>query len=152
MVIEVKSPASGVALGEWLRGRSDGDRDRYIVGGFDRAAVAPAAAAARERCASRADLTPFIALGRLGLTAQMGQGITAFMLPIRKGPLRLVTRGLVRRAHGLGIGVYVWTINRPDVMRRLLDLGVDGLISDVPARARRIVDERFGVAHPDEFP
>lgn len=152
MVVEVKSPASGLALARWLRGRPDRDRDRFIVGGFDRAAVAPAAEAAREQSATRADLTPFIALGKLGLTAPVRPGISAFMLPMRKGPLRLVTRGFVRRAHGLGIGVYVWTVNRPDVMRGLLDLGVDGLITDLPARARRIIDERIGVAQPGEFP
>ncbi len=53
----------------------------------------------------------------------------------------LVTRELVEAAHALDLFVHVWTINEADEMRRLLALGVDGLMSDSPgllvATARR---------------
>jgi glycerophosphoryl diester phosphodiesterase len=140
MIIEVKSPRAGHALGAWLSARED--RDRFLVGGFDRVAVAPAAAAAQWQCATRQDLKPFALLGKLGLSPRVRPEITAFMVPVRKGALRIVTHRFVRRAHDLGIGVYVWTVNRPADIRALLDLGVDGLISDVPARVRRIAVER----------
>jgi len=45
--------------------------------------------------------------------------------------------------HEQGKGVFVWTVNRPAEMRRLLDMGVDGLISDYPAVLRRVVEERL---------
>lgn len=146
MIIEVKSPDAGRALGDWLRARRAGgpdDLERFIVGGFDRAAVAPAADAADWQCATRRDLIPFVLLGKLGIRAPLRREIDAVMLPIRKGPLRLVTRRFIRQAHARDLGVFVWTVNRPDVMRRLLDLGVDGLISDVPARVRRVLAERI---------
>lgn len=145
MIIEVKSREAGRALGEWLRARRSGgpdDLERFIVGGFDRAAVAPAAAEADWQCATRRDLVPFVLLGKLGIRPPLRREIDAAMLPIRKGPLRLVTRRFVHQAHARELGVFVWTVNRPDVMRRLLDLGVDGLISDVPARVRRVLAER----------
>lgn len=144
MIIEVKSRNAGEALGDWLRSRRDtaGDTERFIVAGFERAEMAPAAAAADWRCATRADLIPFILLGKLGIGGPLPSHVDAIMLPIRKGALRLVTRRFVRQAHDRGVGVFVWTVNRPDVMRALFDLGVDGLVSDVPARARRIVEER----------
>ena len=144
MVVEVKSRAAGEALGAWLRQRREatGDPERFIVGGFERDMVAPAAAAAEWRSATRADLIPFIVLGKLGIGGPLPPHVDAIMLPIRKGPLRLVTRSFVRRAHERGVGVFVWTVNRPSVMRELFDIGVDGLISDVPARVRRIVAER----------
>lgn len=144
MVLEVKSPPAGRALANWLRARRAGraDVDRFIIAGFERAAVAPAAEAASRQCATRADLVPFILLGKLGIGGPLREEIDAIMLPIRKGPLRLVTRRFVRQAHRRGVGVFVWTVNRPSVMRELLDLGVDGLISDCPARVRRILDER----------
>lgn len=144
MVIEVKSQAAGVALAQWLRARHDRrtSERRFVVGGFERADVRPAAEAADFQCATRADLVPFVLLGKLGIGGPLRSEIDAVMLPIRKGPLRLITRGFVRRAHRRGVGVFVWTVNRPSVMRELFELGVDGLISDFPARVRRIVQER----------
>ncbi len=80
-------------------------------------------------------------LGKLGIPVRMASDVAAAMVPIRNGMVRVVSRGFVRRCHDSGTGVHVWTVNRPDEMRQLLDLGVDGLISDYPAIARRIVEE-----------
>jgi glycerophosphoryl diester phosphodiesterase len=54
----------------------------------------------------------------------------------------LVTPQLVEFAHRHDVQVHVWTINDEDEMRRLLDLGVDGVMSDFPAVLRKVVDER----------
>jgi glycerophosphoryl diester phosphodiesterase len=45
---------------------------------------------------------------------------------------RLVTPAVVKRVHDRGLKLFVWTVNRPDEMRRLRDWGVDGLITDQP--------------------
>jgi glycerophosphoryl diester phosphodiesterase len=58
---------------------------------------------------------------------------TAFQVPARYGELEVVTPGLVERAHAGGHEVHVWTVDDPAEMRRLADLGVDGLITDVPS-------------------
>jgi glycerophosphoryl diester phosphodiesterase len=52
----------------------------------------------------------------------------------------LVTRELVDFAHRHDVQVHVWTVNEEAEMRRLLELGVDGVMSDFPARLRRVVD------------
>ena len=44
-------------------------------------------------------------------------------------------------AHALGLKVVVWTVNQPAEMRRLIELGVDGIITDYPDRLRRVMGE-----------
>ena len=118
------------------------ERDRVIVGGFSAEDVGPAATAARYRCAYQTDLLGFVLWGKVGIGRPLPEDLTAAMVPVRKGAMRIVTRGFVRRMHARGKGVFVWTVNRPDEMRHLFDIGVDGLISDYPAVLRRIVEER----------
>jgi len=63
--------------------------------------------------------------------------------------LPLVDRGFVERAHGEGLAVYVFTVDPLDEMRRLLDLGVDGLFTNVPDRLRQLVDAWDGLGTVD---
>jgi glycerophosphoryl diester phosphodiesterase len=67
--------------------------------------------------------------GRLGSFAPRGH---ALQIPPDAFGKPLVTPELVAAAHDLGLFVHVWTINEPREMRRLLDLGVDGVMSDLP--------------------
>ena len=71
-------------------------------------------------------------------------GVHALQVPARRAGIEVVTRGFVRRAHRLGLVVHVWTINDPAEMRRLLDLGVDGLVSDRADLLRDVLAERGG--------
>jgi glycerophosphoryl diester phosphodiesterase len=140
-ILEVKSAAAGLRLAEWLHARPE--LDRVIVGGFKAGEVAPAGSVARWRCAYQTDLLGFVLWGKLGVNRPLPEDLTAAMVPVRKGAVRIVTRGFVRRMHAQGKGVFVWTVNRPEEMRRLFDIGVDGLISDYPAVLRRVVEERL---------
>ena len=51
------------------------------------------------------------------------------------------TPPLVAEAHGLGLKVVVWTVNKPDEMTALIDIGVDGIISDRPDLLRQVAGE-----------
>lgn len=55
---------------------------------------------------------------------------------------RLATRAFVRQAHRAGQDVYVWTVNDPAAMLAAMSNGVDGLITDAPDLARRVVARR----------
>jgi glycerophosphoryl diester phosphodiesterase len=52
---------------------------------------------------------------------------------------RFITQGIVDKAHAMGKKVHVWTVNDPDKVRELMDMGVDGIITDRPdlIRSRR---------------
>ncbi|MCX7960133.1 MAG: glycerophosphodiester phosphodiesterase [Burkholderiales bacterium] len=60
-------------------------------------------------------------------------------------------RASVAEAHALGLKVLPWTVNEPAHMRAMLDLGVDGLITDRPDLARRVLAER-GIGLPAPTP
>jgi len=59
------------------------------------------------------------------------------------------TRALVRQAHRAGKAVHVWTVNRPDVMLRMIERGVDNIITDDPARLVRVMQERSALSRPE---
>ncbi len=66
----------------------------------------------------------------------------AAQVPVRHGRVPIVTRQFVRGAHRLGLHVHVWTIDDPLEMNRLLDIGVDGLMTDRPAVLKDVLVER----------
>ena len=51
-------------------------------------------------------------------------------VPVSQGPIPVVTKQFIRTAHSMGLEVHVWTIDEPLEIARLLDLGVDGVMSD----------------------
>lgn len=70
----------------------------------------------------------------------------AAQVPVSQGPLPVVTRAFVRCAHRLGLQVHVWTVDDPAEIARLLDIGVDGIMSD-DTRALRDVFSARGLWH-----
>lgn len=62
-----------------------------------------------------------------------------------------VTANMVDRAHDAGIAVVPWTINDKPTMRKLIDDGVDGIITDYPNRLRAVLAER-GMPLPEPYP
>lgn len=66
----------------------------------------------------------------------------ALQVPPAHGGVEIVTRASVAAAHRVGLEVHVWTINDPAEIDRLLDLGVDGVMSDLPGLAAAAVARR----------
>jgi glycerophosphoryl diester phosphodiesterase len=64
---------------------------------------------------------------------------------------RMASRSFVERAHAAGQDVYIWTVNDPAWMFVALSRGVDGLITDKPDLARRVVERRAQMSEPQRF-
>lgn len=65
-----------------------------------------------------------------------------FQVPMAQAGFELVTAATVAHAHRHGVVMHVWTINDAETMGALLDLGVDGIMTDDPALLRAVVDGR----------
>jgi glycerophosphoryl diester phosphodiesterase len=94
----------------------------------------------RERCpqaataASVRETQVFYGLHCIFLARIYAPGAQAFQIPESNSVLRLITPRFISDAHAHNMEVHVWTVNEVADMRRLLDWGVDGIISDYPDR------------------
>jgi glycerophosphoryl diester phosphodiesterase len=76
------------------------------------------------------------------LRAAAPKGIPCVQVPTVARRIALVDERFVDTAHALGMQVHVWTINEPAEMRRVLDLGVDGVMTDRLEQLRSVLQER----------
>jgi len=90
--------------------------------------------------ASTGDVLDFVRTATSGGSPRPGP--MALQIPAEFAGRPLATRELVAHAHAHGVQVHVWTVNDPAEMARLLDLGVDGIVSDHPARAAALCAAR----------
>lgn len=93
--------------------------------------------------AGKKELMLFNAQLRLG-TVILPPRVDALQVPLLWEGREVVTPGLVAAAHRLNLPVHVWTVDTLSDMNRLLDLGVDGIISDRPDRLARVLHDRVG--------
>lgn len=92
--------------------------------------------------ASRREIAAFYALSRLHLEAFVSPAYEALQVPVEHRGITLVTPRSLGAAHSRGVGVDVWTINDAAEMRRLLDLGVDVIMTDYPEVLAGLLEER----------
>jgi glycerophosphoryl diester phosphodiesterase len=89
-----------------------------------------------------AEVVEFVSLLAEGRLAGYRPPGIAWQVPPAHLGTPIVTPEFVAAAHDLGTEVHVWTINDAAEMHRLLDLGVDGIMTDVPALGCRVLRER----------
>ncbi len=70
------------------------------------------------------------------------RGVQAAQVPMRQAGIPLVSRWMIDLAHRKGVHVHVWTIDEPEEMFSLLELGVDGIITDRPAILKQVMRQR----------
>jgi glycerophosphoryl diester phosphodiesterase len=139
MIVELKSADPRLARAVVGEIHAAGAVDRVTVGSFQKGALDAVRA-----------LDPAIRTGadtdevRSGLDGALGRPVfEAFQVPEIYAGMRVVTPAFIERAHEAHIAVVVWTVNLPGDMRRLLDWGVDGLITDRPDIAVPLVRDWY---------
>ena len=128
------------AVTPFLRTIAEADAwDRVCAAAFSTARLNPLRRAAGSRLATSmgpAEVT------RLTLGLPDRTSACAAQVPRAAGRLSLVTRRFVERAHRRGVQVHVWTIDDAPAMHELLDLGVDGIVTDRPSVLREVLRAR----------
>ena len=117
--------------------------ERLIVGSFSDERLSEF----REMTDGRVPVSSGSALSRLWvLASRVGRGVagdaSALQLPTHMRGVRVVDEKLVEAAHQAGLQVHVWTVNERSEMVRLLDMGVDGLVTDRPDILKQLLEER----------
>jgi glycerophosphoryl diester phosphodiesterase len=119
--------------------------NRVLIGSFSEKRRA-ATVRALPGVATSASALPFaraLVSGKLGLVPLVRaslRGCGAVQIPERAMGLNTTTQMMIHRLHAAGVEVHVWTINDPVRMRELLDMGVDGLVTDRADLALRVVN------------
>lgn len=147
-LVEVFERFPGVRINIEIKlGDEDGDRrfahllrdrgweDRAMVGGFDDATLARFRALSEGRVATSASSTEvrnFLIRTLLRTTRRLRPLYDALQVPETYRGIRVVSPTSIRLAHERGLDVHVWTVDARADMERLLDWGVDGVMTDRP--------------------
>ena len=123
-------------------------RDSVIVASFNDTATEALSAVAPEipTSAGTAATAMFWQAVQQGVDPPATRHV-ALQVPAAYEAIPIVDGRFVTAAHRHGLAVHVWTIDAPEEMSRLLDLGVDGIMSDRPTVLETVLQER-GVAWP----
>jgi glycerophosphoryl diester phosphodiesterase len=114
--------------------------DRVIVGSFSGECLARFRDLTGDRIATSTSPQETIeAVARSSAGSKLSGPAAALQIPVTWYGVPLLTRRLVAAAHAAGRLVHVWTVNRRIDMEQLLDLGVDGLITDRPDLLKELV-------------
>lgn len=131
MVLELKADHTEEPVWDLIRRMRLADR--VVLASFSDARLATLrkiSGGAVDTAAGENEVARLVKAAWLGRTASSHH--VALHIPVRSGLIPLVTRRTVRAYHRMGLGVHVWTVDRPVQMESLLDRGVDGVMSDRP--------------------
>lgn len=101
----------------------------------------------REACpefttsATFTEVLDFLARYKLGVDSSYSPMMRFLQIPVGLRFLTVLDGGFAASARAKGLGIHVWTINNEDEMRRLIRLGVDGIVTDRPDLLINVIDE-----------
>jgi len=139
--IDAKADSAVAPLVKLIRG--SGAADRVCLGSFsDRRVSAMREALGPGVATSMGPLELFRLFRASAAGRRFATPAVAVQAPISYRRVPIITPRFLATAHGAGLEVHVWTINDPVQMRRLLTLGVDGIMTDRPELLREVLIQR----------
>ncbi|WP_299596154.1 glycerophosphodiester phosphodiesterase [uncultured Microbulbifer sp.] len=143
MIIEIKSAGSDAAESLCRKLKAFNKSNQVIVSSFHQEAIDTF----RRDCAHVAtgagknEVRDFALASKLGAFRLMSPQYQALHIPLEYDGIELVSRSSVVQVQNHGVRVDVWTINDEDEMRRLIEMGVDGIMTDRPDRLFKVIGE-----------
>lgn len=142
--LDVKAPDAAVPLGRIVAPHAErvlltSSSDARRRAAMEAARAAGGTPATSSGQATVARVLAGVAGGSRAIVRRALRGIHALQVPERTGALRIVGPRLLRLVHDAGVEVHVWTVNDPVDMERLLNLGVDGVVTDRADLALEVV-------------
>ncbi len=137
ITVEIKETRPGVAEALSRVLRTHRAEERVIVASHEHDLLAAfrAVAPSVPTSFSKNEVREFLLRLRGGSMGGYRPPGVAFQVPEYKGLRRVVSKSVIEAVHGFGVEVHVWTVNEPVHIARLLSWGVDGIMTDDPARA-----------------
>lgn len=129
--IDCKSEAALVPLVETIQRR--GVLDRVCIGSFSDSRLQRIRQALGDTvCTSMGprEIAQLLSSSTLRTPFRPHQTIHAAQIPVKQSGIPIATRRTIDAAHRAGLDIHIWTIDDPLEMSRLLDLGVDGIMTD----------------------
>jgi glycerophosphoryl diester phosphodiesterase len=144
MIVEIKqeTPSMAQALCDLIR--QYGMEEKVIIPSFSDIAMGEFRAACPEvaTAASSNEVRQFVYLSFAFLSNPAAPDYTAMQVPIENSGITVITPGFVANAHRRGLQIHAWTINDPAEMEMLIDMGVDGIMTDRPDILLEILGQR----------
>jgi glycerophosphoryl diester phosphodiesterase len=141
MNIEIKQAAPSIAAPLCRMIHEFDMTDRVLVASFHEEAIKEFQSECPEvaTTASQNEVIALFVMSKAFLGAAYSPAAQAVQVPEYRSGLRVLAPGLVGTAHSRNLQVHAWTINEVEDMRRMLALGVDGIITDYPDRLMELV-------------
>lgn len=138
MVIEIKQVEPPIAQPFCDLIREHNMNDKVLVASFHKEAMQAFRTACPEVATSAVgdEVQLFYVLSQLNLNAINQSVAHAFQVPEYSGDTHVITPRFVADAHAHNVEIHAWTINENEDIARMIELGVDGLITDYPDRVQ----------------
>ena len=144
MNIEIKSSQVNTIQDLCRTIRDNGMSEKVMVACFDAGKLGEFRSICPEvaTSAGASEAAMFYWLQWAHLESAYSPSAQALQIPEAYGDYRIATRRFIEGAHARNMRVHVWTVNDVESMQRLIDLGVDGIMTDYPERLLKILKKQ----------